>query len=282
MTRRTAPLLAALLSLPLAAGERASPPSSRCADARAVQEVVQGDDHTLAVRLADESRFRIDLAARCPAIGDEPGVRLVSPAGWVCGRTNEWVVSATRTCPIAHVARIDAKAFSAHALQAQRAPRPELIDRVEVKGSKRRGFAGSPAYCLNTNHMRGWHEDANGIVVEVSPLRSGGHRFYRVELGASCHGLTDGAHLSFRSGVGGAMVCGYAGDRAIFQSDLAAQDGLVGGFIAGGFEGPIGERSRVGRGVAGSASSAAGCPVALVYPIDPRQKRDVASVRPER
>lgn len=270
--------LALVLTVPAAAGDRGPSPAPNCADARAVQEVVQSDDHTLAVRLADESRYRVDLAVRCPGIADEPDVRLVSPGGWACGRAKEVVVGAARSCPIANVAKIDAKAFSTHALQARRAPAPDVLDSVAVKGERRRGFVGSPSYCFNTNHMRAWHEDADGIVVEVSPLRSAGHRFYRVELGASCQGLTDGAHLGFRSGVGGAMICGYAGDRAMFQTELEASG------YDGAFYGPIGERSRVGRAqqVLGVSLPVDGCPVAQVYPVDPDTKRAVAALTPAR
>lgn len=278
MERRSllAPALALALAGSATAADRGAAPAPHCADARSVREVVQSDDHTLAVRLADESRFRIDLAARCPGIGDAPGARLVSPAGWACGRRNEAVVGGGRACPIAQVARIDAKAFSAHALQARRAPQAGVLDTVTVKGERRRGFVGSPAYCFNTNHLRAWHEDADGIVVEVSPLRSAGHRRYRVELGASCQGLTDAVNLSFRSGVGGAMICGYAGDRAMFQTDLEAYE------MASQFEGPIGRRSRVGRGVEGLPALVRGCPVAQVYPIESVPRRPVAQVSPAR
>lgn len=270
--------LALVLTLPAAARNRAPAPSPACADARAVAEVVQSDDYTLAVRLADESRFRVDLAMRCPAIADEPGVRLVSPGGWVCGRPNEAVVGAARACPVAHVARIDAKAFSEQALQAQRAGTPAVLDRVAVKGERRRGFTGSPAYCFNTNELRSWHEDPDGIIVEVAPLRSGGHRYYRVELGASCQGLTDAAHLGFRSGVGGAMICGFAGDRAVFTTEQEVAG------MSGQFYGPIGKRSRVGRmhELLGISAPMAGCPVAQVYPVDPAKKQPLARLNPAR
>lgn len=278
MECRAAIALAVAICLPVEAGQRAPAPGPHCADARTVREVVQADEYTLAVRLADESRWRVDLASRCPAIAEEPDVRLVSPAGWVCGRENETVVGAARACPIANVARIDARTFSTHALQATRSPRPGVLDTVTVQGARRRGFTGSPAYCFNTNHLRAWHEDADGIVVEVAPRRSGGHRFYRVELGASCQGLTNAAHLSFRSGVGGAMICGFAGDRAMFQTELEAAG------YSGQFYGPIGNRSRVGRaeqilGVQLPALS--GCPVAQVYPIDPAKKRPLAALSPQ-
>lgn len=249
-----------------------TPPAASCLDARRVAEVVQADVHTLGVRLDDDSNFRIDLARRCPGVAAAPGVRLVSPGGWVCGRGgDETVQLGALRCPVANVARIDAKAFSTLALQGTRDPDARVLERVEVKGERRRGFAGSPAYCFNTNHLRSWHEDGDGIVVEVSPRRSAGHRYYRVELGASCQGLTDAGHLSFVSGVGGAMICGYAGDRAVFRSDLDVNG------MAGVFEGPIGDRSRVGRGVPGAPTMLAlgeGCPVAQVYPIDDRRVAD--------
>lgn len=263
MDRYAGLALALLLATPALAADRAPPPSANCVDARSVDEVVQSDDYTLAVRLADGSRFRIDLAARCPGIAHEPGVRLVSPAGWVCGRPREAVASGPRACPVAHAMRIDSRTFAAHAVRAQGTRPPGVLDAVTVTARRPRGFLGSPAYCVNVNHMRGWHEDAQGIVVEVSPMRSGGNRFYRVELAGGCQDMTDAAHLTLKSGVGGAMVCGFAGDTAIFRHALEQA----------GYAGAFGARAAA-SGVDGQ------CAIAEVYPIDPTEERLASSVSP--
>lgn len=269
MDRSAAPsstlVLAVLLAIALpAAAERAPAPSPRCADARSVQEVVQSDDYTLALRTADESRFRVDLAMRCPGIADEPGLKLVSPGGWTCGRAHEAVVAGPRVCPIANVARIDPRTFASHAMAAVRAGSPGVLDSVAVQGKRRRGFVGSPAYCVNTNHMRSWSEDAEGLIVEVSPIRSGGNRYYRVELGAGCRGLQEGAELTLATRVGGAMVCGFAGDEAIFSGD-------------GGLS-----RALLPDNTLRAPLDANRCPVSEVYPLDPEAEREVAIVTPAR
>ncbi|TCZ87706.1 hypothetical protein [Lysobacter sp. N42] len=265
MDRRLA--LTPLLVLAAASGaaDRGPPPSPACADARSVVEMVQSDDHTLAVRLADGSRFRLDLALRCPGIADEPQATLVSPGGWACGRAQEAVVAGPRACPIAHVQRVDARTYASHAMAGARAGQPAVLGNVTVTGERRRGFVGSPSYCVNTNHMRGWSEDAHGLIVEVSPVRSGGHRYYRVELGAGCQGLTDAVHLNLVSRVGNAMVCGFAGDEAIFSGDLAASG------VAGAFD--TGRRLR-------DMPDAGRCPVSEVYPLERAEADEVASLRP--
>lgn len=106
-------------------------------------------------------------------------------------------------------------------MDAARAGTPATLGNVTVTGERRRGFVGSPSYCANVNPMRARSEEAKGLIVEVSPRQSGGNRFYRVELGAGCRGLTDQVHLNLISRVGNAMVCGFAGDVAIFSNDLA-------------------------------------------------------------
>ncbi|GAB6194750.1 DUF6491 family protein [Lysobacter xanthus] len=251
-----------LLALPLLAAALATAPAREpapgpgCFDAREVAEVVQADDYTLGVRLRDESRFRIDLASRCAAVDDAPA-RLVSPGGWICGRPGvEAVQVGERICRVAQARAIDPRGFAALAMARPKATRE--LDRIEVVGTRRRGFTGSPAYCVDTQHLRGWHEDGDGIIVEVGRVHSGGNRFYRLELGGSCQTLASSAHLVLQSGVGQSTVCGYPGDRALIRSEVAL----------GGYEGdiyrPISERSLVTR---------EGCPVTAVYPIDPKARR---------
>lgn len=124
---------------------------------------------------------------------------------------------------------------------------------------RQRGFRGTTAYCLDTRWMRGWHEDAEGIVVEVSARRSGGNRFYRVELEAGCDDAGGSLGLQLVSKVGGSMVCGFPGDRAMFSSDLQ-RSGLAGAFARNAV-------SHFGR------MDADGCAVAQVYPIEPPSTR---------
>lgn len=246
-------LTAALCVLaPSAVGREAPLPG--CFDGRAVREAVQSDAHTLAVRLDDGARYRVDLGTACPGVTAHPDARLVSAGGWVCGRTGDYVVAGERACPVAFVFPIDAAAFAAHAVQGAESG-ARTLDRVVVTAPRRRSFRGTTAYCLDARWMRGWHEDHKGLVVEVSPKRSGGNRYYRVELEAGC-ARGDAAHsLQLVSRIGGAMICGLPGDVAVFSTE-AEQNGLANALAL----------SRVSHFARAGAN---GCAVALVYPIEP-------------
>ena len=60
--------------------------------------------------------------------------------------------------------------------------------------------------------MRGWSEDGSDIIVEVAPKRSGGHRYYRVELASSCGETTSANAVRLMSPTGGTAICGNPGD----------------------------------------------------------------------
>jgi hypothetical protein len=249
---RLVPLLLPLLIFAAPASAREAAPAAHCLDARRVVEVVQADAATLGMRLDDESRFRVDLAAACPGIAADDGVQLLSRAGWVCGREGDALRSSARQCPVARVAAVDARTFAALALRERRDGGPVLAS-VSVKGKRGRGFDGSPAFCLDAAQMRGWHEDRDGIVVEVGRRNSGGNRLYRLELGGGCQSLASTTQLLVSSRFGKSVVCGYPGDIVRFSSEATA---------AGVFERPVSERSMV---------SSNGCPITAVYPIERRR-----------
>lgn len=245
-------LTAALCLYAPLAFSREAPPG--CFDAREVREAVQSDAYTLAVRLDDGARYRVDLGIACPEVTARGDARLVSPGGWICGRSGDHVVAGAQVCPVAFVFPIDAAAFAAHATR-DAAGGTRMLDKVVVTTPRRRGFRGTTAYCLDARWMRGWHEDRNGLVVEVSPKRSGGNRYYRVELEAGC-ARGDAAHgLQLVSKIGGSMICGLPGDVALFSGDLE-RSGLAGAFTMN----PVSHFARSGSDA---------CPVALVYPIEP-------------
>jgi hypothetical protein len=227
-------------------------PSSGCFDARQVQQTVQGDAHTLAVRLGDGTRYRVDLGLACPGIAAQADVRLASPSGRVCGRGDEYVLAGGHACPVAFIFPLDAAAFDALAAQGLRAA--PVLGRVVVNAPRHRGFRGDTTHCLDAQWMRGWHEDADGLVVEVSAKRSGGYRYYRVELEAGCDRGDSGHGLRLTSNIGGSMICGSRGDQAVFSSDLERS-----GFAAAFSRARVSHFARAGG---------RGCTVAQVYPLD--------------
>lgn len=260
-------LLSALMAAPTAVcaaadGATAAPPAPYCVHSREIREVRQSDPRTLAIRMNDERRYRVGLAEDCPAAVRSERLQLLSDGGWLCGDGRDERLNADgRICKVADMAVIDARAFAEHALAEHRGKDDGDFETIDVRAKRRRGFGGTTAYCLDTRHLRGWRDDGNDLVVEVSPLRSGGNRLYHVELGSSCSELTTATHLLFVSGVGSNIICGNAGDRVVLARDEPAGEPF------------LRRRAEVGL------IARYGCPITLVYPIS-SDGRDTAATSP--
>lgn len=94
------------------------------------------------------------------------------------------------------------------------------LSAVEVGAERPRGFRGSTNYCVATRFVRSWSTDNDGLIVEVSPRRAAGNRYYRVELQGTCDMLNRAPSITLTSGVGTGIVCGYPGDKV----ELAGAD----------------------------------------------------------
>ena len=251
--------LPAQASQALQHADQPPPPAPHCFNAREVREARQSDVHTLAVRLNDESRYRIELADACPDALWTDRPQLVSQHGWICGSNAEYIDAGDRQCAVAGLARIDAREYSDHVLRSRRLASGDanVLDKVEVRGQRRRGFAGTTATCVDTRHMRGWRDEGSDIVVEMAPKRSGGNRYYRVELGGHCTEAGSMHHLRLESAIGGNVVCGNAGDRAIFfREDIRSPE-------------PASFHRRINES---GLASRYGCSVSRVYPILPEDE----------
>jgi hypothetical protein len=209
-----------VLAMPVAAAQApAASAGPACLDARQVAELHQASPRQLAALDRSGRRFRIDLGEDCPG---SQGVhaQLLVRGGRVCGSTGEAVRIGGATCPITGVTPVEARDYAALA-RAASAMADETatttLDAIEVRGERRRGFGGSSSYCFDTRYLRSWSEDSQGVLVEVSPRRSGGHRYYRVELPQACPDLDSAPAISFRSGVGISLICGNPGDRVVAE-----------------------------------------------------------------
>lgn len=89
------------------------------------------------------------------------------------------------------------------------------LDRVEVPGHRWRDIRGTTDYCVDARFLRGWSQDSEGLVVEVSPRRHAGHRYYRVETVENCSDLASAYSIRLVSRSGGAAVCGHPGDKVL-------------------------------------------------------------------
>lgn len=238
------------------------PPAPDCLDARQMSEVRQASSRQLAVQGQDGRRFRITLGEDCPGAGEASAV-LLAREGWVCGAGDEFVRMGASVCAVAGVERIDARAYAAMAREASiRRANDDVktLETVQVRAPQRKGFAGSPSFCFNPRHLRAWSEDSKGMLVELSPRRSGGHRYYRVELAQTCPDLDSAPAIVFRSGVGIGLICGNPGDRVIAQ-DSGGGSLFDAGDPALAFADDPRRSARMGMRVQ--------CKVAAVYPHEP-------------
>lgn len=250
MLLRSACLLATLSASGASASDRPPAPGEDCLDAREVVEALHASAGQLLVRTSAQ-RYRLELDATCaPSASSDQA--LVAPHGWVCGGRpeTEFLRVESQRCAVASVTPLSAKEYAA-ANRASDAARLALarLATVEVhaKAPDRSRFLHSTAYCFDPRWVRGWNEDAKGIVVNTSAKRSGGNAYYRIELGQSCPELSFAQQVSFSSRTGGA-ICGNPGDVAIPNRGTPA-----GGFAAGG--------------ISGESFSSRGCEITAVYPV---------------
>ena len=221
------------------ADARSPAPAAHCLDARQMQEARQASPQTIAIALNDGTRYRVDLAQSCPDAVNGGQASLLAREGWVCGSSPEFVEAGGQRRPVAAVTPIDARTYAHLARAGAR-------DTVQVHAGKRHGFTASASYCLNPRWMRSWSEDGQGLIVEMSPKRAGGNRFYRVELSSACPDLAESQQIELRSGMGIGVVCGNAGDQVVSINDTPFERG---------------------RQITARPSRFA-CPIAAVYPLD--------------
>lgn len=226
-------LLVAGLAIAADGVAREPAPSADCLDARQMQEAHLATPRMLAVALADGARFRLDLTTDCPAaISGEGSFELLSPQGWACSANGSRIAAADGSnCAVEAVTPIDAKRYAELALTARALrvsgvlPAPPVLSTVEVHGKRERGFRGSTNFCVASRHVRSWSEDDEGMIVEVSPRRAAGNRFYRIELHGSCGMLSRSPAIQLRSGVGTGVICGFPGDKVeLAGSSMFADD----------------------------------------------------------
>lgn len=200
------------------------PPQPHCLDARAVAEMRQPGPASLAVRTGDGQHYRLGLGSDCPGVDQAESASLLAAEGWVCGGPREFVNVDGQLCPISQVAAIDAAGYAA-LLRASAREGVTTLGPVQVRGERRRGFGGSYSYCFAPRHLRAWSEDADGLIVEVSPRHSGGNRYYRVELAANCPELHAAPALQFESGMGLGLICGNPGDKVVARDERTVRSG---------------------------------------------------------
>ncbi|MCD9032341.1 hypothetical protein LDO32_11450 [Luteimonas sp. Y-2-2-4F] len=222
-------IAAAGLLAALAAGEAAGrePPAPGCFDFRTIDGAWLAAPREVLLRTGDGARGRLLLAEDCPAPPAGEAIGALAPEGWLCPGGQAWIRSGERLCAVSSLHPLDAAAFADALRAADAASGTATMDPVEVRGrggrgGRGRGFAGTTEYCVDSRHLRGWHADRDGLVVEVSPMRHAGHRYYRIETANACSHADAADHLRLVSATGLTAVCGHAGDRVVLTRDRPA------------------------------------------------------------
>lgn len=197
-----------------AGAEPRTPPQANCVDARQIGGADGISADTVALRLKDGKRFRVEFAQGCPAPENKLSVR-GSRDGWLCAAPGENLVIGETQCPISTITPLDARGYADLLRQRDRQQLATLETlQVEAAGpSPSRGFRGTADYCVSVDAVRSWSETPQGITVEVSPKRAAGNRFYRLEVASGCPALANAQSMALVSGMGIGMVCGHPGDR---------------------------------------------------------------------
>lgn len=221
------PLASAETSSPLPGQSEARvPPAPGCMDTRGVREMNQVSPDNISLQAADKSTWRITFNEACPGVMASTNPRIVTEDGWVCGSGKERVLTDSAACGVASVAPISRRDFAVEARQTERSS-VETLAAVNVKEQKRT-LRGSPSYCFDTRHVRGYGDNVKGLSVQTNPKRSGGHSEYIVEVGAMCRSLVHSPEIQFRSGFGTSMICGNAGDVVVVNQPVNAPFGSDG------------------------------------------------------
>jgi hypothetical protein len=195
-------------------------PSPNCMDARGVREMNQVTPDTISLRAADQSTWRVTFTGACPDVMASTNPRILAEDSWVCGTGKERVTTDSANCTVASIAPISSREFAAEARQTDRNGVATLAA-VTVQ-EEQRTLRGSPSYCFNTRHVRGYADNAKGFTVQTNARRSGGHGEYVVEVGANCRSLVHSPEIQFRSGFGTNMICGNPGDVVVVNQPINA------------------------------------------------------------
>src|SRR5690606_15725929 len=190
------------------------PPAPGCIDLQDVSGGWRTGEREFLVRKSEKGGVYLELDPACPVFAEDVALETLAPGGWACPGGHVFVRGGGNTCPVIRMQPLSASELA----EALRKPSPNTraamtLDRVEVREHHWRDIRGTTDYCVDARFLRGWREDSKGLVVEVSPRRHSGHRYYRVRTVNECADLASARSIRLVSRSGGAAVCGHPGDK---------------------------------------------------------------------
>lgn len=227
------------------------PPAAGCIDLHDLTGGWRTGERELLLRSSGKAGARLELDAACPVFAESVDLETFAAGGWACPGERVLVRGGGITCPVIRMTALsEAELAESLRLRDARMRASVMLDRVVVQGRRWRDVRGTTDRCVDARFLRGWHWDGEGLVVEVSPPRHSGNRYYRVETVEHCSDLASAHSIRLVSRSGGAAVCGRPGDRVVLMGYSSA--GLV----------PM--------GVPPSGAFGRGCEVSRVTPL-PRE-----------
>ena len=203
------------------------PPAAGCVDLRDLDGGWRSGDREILLRARGGTGARLELDPACPVFPEGVDLATVGRDGWTCPGHRAWVRGGGVACAVARMMPLTATAMANALDQRQARLRASVtLDRVVVQGHHWRDIRGTTDRCVDARFLRGWREDDDGLVVEVSPKRHSGHRFYRVETLNACSDLASARSIRLRSRSGGAAVCGHPGDKVMLVGNTSTGMGV--------------------------------------------------------
>lgn len=201
-------------------------PASGCIDLHDLAGGWRIGEREILIRSSGNVGARLDLDTACPVFAEGVNLEILAPDGWACPSGQAFVRGGGTTCPVVRMSALSASGLADELRAWDAHVNPTVtLDRVEVRGHHWRDIRGTTDYCVDARFMRGWSQDSQGLVVEVSPRRHAGHRYYRVETTEKCLDLASAHSIRLVSRNGGAAVCGRPGDKVMLMDYSSA--GLV-------------------------------------------------------
>jgi len=198
------------------------PPAPGCIDLQDVSVGWRTGEREFLVSKRGQGGVRLVLDPACPALAEGVALETLASGGWACPGGQVFVRGGGDTCPVVRMQPLSASEL-ADALPKRdaNARATVTLDRVEVREHHWRDIRGTTDDCVDARFLRGWREDSDGLVVEVSPRRHSGHRYYRVQTVNECSDLASARSIRLVSRSGGAAVCGHPGDKVVLANDPA-------------------------------------------------------------
>lgn len=211
-------------------------PAAGCIDLHDLDGGWRSGERELLIRSSDGFGARLQLDTACPPFAEGVDLETFAPGAWACSGTEVVVRGGDTICPVVRLDVLSESELAAALRTREARLQAVTLDRVVAHGQHWRDIRGTTDRCVDARFLRGWFPHADGLVVEVSPRRHSGHRFYLVETAGQCADSRNAHSVRLVARSGGAAVCGRPGDRAVLMGHASAGLVAMGGPPSGAFD----------------------------------------------